>query len=296
MTTCPQLFLLGSPVAQSKSPVFQNAGLEAIGSEWRYAVKDTDASGVVEVIDRIRSGAIVGANVTMPHKAVAYTGCDEPCPLASALRAVNTLYRDSGGVVVGTNTDVHGVARSVAALGCATGRVVLLGAGGAGAAAAAAVGGIVGELTVVNRSLEKGRAMLHVLQNAGLVPASASVLEWGSAEAVERVVAADLVINSTSLGMKDAAQAAVAFDRLGIANGSGAALDLIYAVGETPFLTQATGRPRLDGATMLVEQGARSFELWTGEPAPLPAMYHALFSALGRPVPEIGDPKNGGGG
>lgn len=287
MTTSPQLLLVGSPVTQSKSPVFQNAALQAIGSYWSYGVEDVDQTGLIEVIDRIRSGAIIGANVTMPHKQLAYESCDCPSPIATALKAVNTLYRDQEGRVAGANTDVHGVARSITALGCATRSVVLLGAGGAAAAAIAAVGGVASDLVIINRNTQRARDLANRLSAHELGPARVQVAEWGTDAARGFVRGADLIINATALGMRDALAAEESFRLLDVHRSEAALLDLIYSMVETPFLGLGAERAKLDGATMLVEQGARSFELWTGSPAPLKEMYVALFSSLGRPVPTV---------
>jgi shikimate dehydrogenase len=242
---------------------------------------------MIGVIDRIRSGTIIGANVTMPHKGVAFENCDEACGLATALRAVNTLYLSDDGLALGTNTDVHGVARSIAALGCATGSIVLLGAGGAAAAAVAALAALECNLAVINRDAHRAQTMVERLDRAGLCPREVQVAEWGSSESRRQVRCADLVINATALGMGDQALAGDSFRKLEIDRGESALLDLIYSIDETPFLKFGAGRSTLDGATMLVEQGARSFELWTGRKAPLHEMYLALFSHLGRAVPAL---------
>ena len=103
-----RLALLGSPVAHSLSPVMHEAALRHVGIEGTYAAYDVDDIGFRGAIDDLAAGRLTGANVTMPHKDLAYSLCDVRSPEAERARAVNTLSQ-VGGSVIGSNTDIGGV-------------------------------------------------------------------------------------------------------------------------------------------------------------------------------------------
>jgi shikimate dehydrogenase len=163
-------------------------------------------------------------------------------------------------------------------------QAAVLGAGGAAAAAvlALALAGV-DRIAVISRSASAAAALV-----ARVAPALASselvAARWGEPAGRELVRGAELVVNATPLGMGDEEGALQAFGRAGVATSNAHLLDLIYARRVTPFLSMATS-PSLDGATMLVEQGAASWEIWTGRPAPRRVMYDALFGELGRSTP-----------
>ena len=281
MTSRPQVLLIGSPVAQSLSPVFQNAALEHVGIPWAYGVHECDRAGAIAAIDRLRSGAITGLNATMPHKSVAAEASDVRDSRVSILGVANTLVGRHGQVHA-TNTDVDGVARSISALGGPFRRAVVLGAGGAAAASVLALEGCA-EIVVLARDVDAASALNQRLR-PGVGSSELVASEWGDRRARELVGRADVVVNATPLGMKGVEPASAAFRAVGLEDTSARLLDLIYSREPTPFLRFANG-DSMDGATMLVEQGAAAFELWTGVRAPIRVMYDALFGVLGRPTP-----------
>lgn len=275
----PQLLLIGSPVSQSRSPVFQNAALRHVGSPLTYGVLQVDDRGAIDAIDRLRSKAIAGLNVTMPHKALAAAHADVCDERVDRLGAANTLWVEDGRVLA-TNTDVDGVRRSVAALGGPFSRVVILGAGGAAASATLAVHDAE-RLTVIAR---RESAAVELLDRVTAGRAGHRGVAWGGSACLDAVNNADLVVNATPLGMSGGPDAVAAFRAVGLHSTGAGLLDLIYAERPTAFLSFATNAA-MDGATMLVEQGAVAFERWTGRPAPRLVMYEVLFGSLGRPVP-----------
>lgn len=283
MTNAADIVLLGDPVSQSRSPHYQNAGLRAIGSPLVYGVRQVGAEGVVTAVDELRRGDLVGVNVTAPHKALALSLADRATATAAATGAANTLWLD-GGELWADNTDIAGVRASARALGLASGRSVVLGAGGAAAAAVLALVDA-GPVLVVNRSVGRARELAGRLSGFGSVEAG----PWGEGPLGEWLGRAALVVNATSLCLGDPAVARRAFASLPWPEECSAGLlDLSYASTPTPFLGLggATTR-RLDGATMLLHQGAAAFERWTGAAAPLEVMREALADALGRPSAAI---------
>lgn len=251
-STEPSRFaLLGDPVDRSRSPSIHAAALAATGIDGRYEARRVDASGLDEALAEIRSGVLTGANVTMPHKARIVGMVDHLAEDAQRAGAVNTIERVDDRLV-GWNTDIGAIRR---ALGSASGRVLILGAGGAAAAAAVAA---VGREALV--SARDDRAGADFAGRFGL-----QVVPWG--EAVGGVT----VINATPIGMDG--------EHLppGLIEHAAGLIDLAYGDDPTPAVAEAQerGLPVVDGIELLVDQAAESFTIWTGVAAPIEAMTQA---------------------
>ena len=249
-----RLVLLGDPVAHSRSPAIHAAALAAAGIAGRYEARRVDADGVYRACAEIRSGALAGANVTMPHKQVAAAAADWCAPTAARCGAVNTLVARDG-EVAGHNTDVSGVRMLLERMALpADAGVLVLGAGGAAAAALVACEGRPLRLSARNPAAAAALAAA-VAVDAGVAP-------WGAP------VPGALVINSTPLGM--------AGEHLppGIVGAASGVLEMAYGSGVTPAVAEASrrGLDVADGIDLLVAQAAGSFTLWTGRPAPLEIM------------------------
>ena len=277
--------LLGHPVAHSISPRFQQAALDALGIDARYEAWDTAPAALPAAVERLRSGDVLGANVTVPHKVAAMRLVDRPDPLVELVGAVNTIVRRDGALHA-TNTDVVGVLRALEDAGVdpAGRHVVLLGAGGAARAVVVAMRrGRAASLTVANRSLERARA-LAALGGADLA-VEVCPLDPAS-EALQAALArAELVIHSTSLGMRHGPdERATPLPAESFHPGQ-VAFDLVYIPERTPFLAAAErgGARTVGGLAMLVHQGAEAFRLWTGQTAPVDVMFEAAREALREP-------------
>jgi shikimate dehydrogenase len=252
-----RLAVFGSPVQHSLSPAMHRAALAHLGIPGDYTARDVDEPGLVRGVAEIRDGVLDGANVTMPHKHLAFRSCDECTDLAGRAGVVNTLSRRSG-VVVGDNTDVLGVREAWAWAGLpATGSVTILGAGGAAAAAVLALEGR--RLQVIARNAEKALAMLE------RIGVAADVSSWS-----QEIVVTGVVVNATPIGMNE--------ERLDdrVLAGATGLLDMAYGDTVTPAVAEmrATGRPVAEGLDMLVGQAVASFRVWTGETVP-PAIMRA---------------------
>lgn len=262
-------------MAHSLSPAMQNAALEAVGEDGVYVAlrcSEEQLSGLIRGV-ALAGG---GGNVTLPHKERAATALDRPSEAVRRTGACNTFWAQDG-EVYGDNTDVEGLRRALHRLmdGPPEGAsVLLLGAGGAARAALAALlDDAVARVDVLNRTVDRARAVArrlggdrtHVLE---------SQLQLG-----ERSY--DLVVNATRLGLGDQDPLPL---ELGDEVQVGAVLDLVYSMGETPFVRRARelGLPAMDGEEMLLQQGAVAFERWWGQPAPVDAMREALASARSR--------------
>lgn len=285
--------VLGRPIGHSASPAMQNAGMEALGLNWRYLAFDVHPDNLKAAIDGAKALGFIGLNLTVPHKILALGMVEALDALAQQWGAVNTIVfeaQDAGGQwrplgqtglpahgspirAHGYNTDADAIVQAVKEafawpdLGGA--HVLLLGAGGAAQAAALrlALEGI-GRLWLVNRTEERRRALRAEVST--LRP-GLDVREGLPTEPV------DLVINATSLGLKAGDPMPLDVRWLESAK-KGRLLDMIYRPRETPLLAAARklGWQTANGMGMLLHQGAKALELWSGQPAPAGVMRAAL--------------------
>lgn len=267
ITSATRVFaLLGDPVAHSRSPDIQNAAIEAAGVDGVYVAMQAREDQLAGLIQGIaRSGG--GGNVTLPHKERAASLLDRPNSTVRRTGACNTFWAEEDGTVVGDNTDVEGFRRALAeflAKGAEGARVLMLGAGGA--ARAALVGLLedgVDEVRILNRSVERARAVSRRIGGERVrVVASPDDLAGEDF---------DLVVNATRLGLSADDPLPLDLESVGQVGG---VFDMVYGDDGTPFVAAARARgiPATDGHEMLIHQGAVAFERWWGVPAPLQAM------------------------
>jgi shikimate dehydrogenase len=249
-----RLVLLGHPLSHSLSPRFQNAALVAAGVPLRYEAVDVDPAAFEDVVASLVAQHAAG-NVTIPFKERMHDACDVLTPLAQRVGAVNVFWIDEDGRLVGDNSDVGGFDAAVATLLGARPRdiaVGLLGAGGAAAAVLATVETWPGcTAHVYNRTPERARLLC---ERFGAVAQPV--------DDVGVIAGAQLVVNATSIGIRDDAYP---LSPSLIAPGA-AVIDLVYRPGETAWIRalRARGHRACDGLPMLIEQGALAFERWFG--------------------------------
>lgn len=255
-----RLALLGDPVAHSLSPAIHRAALAACGLEGTYEARRVDAAGVRLAFDEIRYGSLHGANVTMPHKHLAFSVAESLSQDALRTGAVNTLQRWEG-AVRGSNTDVAGILDAWSGAGLPDAPALILGAGGAAAAALVALGGRT--LHISARRSDTAEALVARTRS------EAEIVAWG------RAVPGAVVVNATALGMEG--------EQLppGVVAAATGLLEMPYASGPTPAEREAArlGLPVANGIDMLVGQAAASFTLWTGLAAPRGVMTEAAEGA-----------------
>lgn len=270
-----QVWLLGRPVAHSLSPAMHNAAFGVLGLPHRYSAREVADAELSAMFDRIRTDDVLGANLTIPHKESALRLVDEVSDEARQIGAVNTIVR-SGSRLIGENTDRFGFRRGLESAGIielTNAEVLVLGAGGA---ARACVLDLLAEndVIVAGRTLERAERLVAEMpaQRAGMIRA----VSWEQARQMPLV---DALVNATPLGLhgEDALEG-FALEAL-----PGVIADLVPVAEETPLVRRAREAQHvrvMDGLLMLLHQAARSFELWTGVPAPLEVMR----AALPRPV------------
>lgn len=285
-----RLAVLGHPVAHSLSPAMQNAGLEAIRMDARYAKIECPPDKLAEAVELARRAGFLGLNLTIPHKFEALGICTELDDTGRLLGAVNTLLFD-GSRIVGFNTDGQGLVRAVReafGMDLRDLRVMILGAGG-GAGSAAALQCALEKcprLVLVNRTEDKAHDVAakakRLLRSDRLEgpedPVTVIPLETEALR--DQLERTDLVINATAMGMKrsDAPLVPAALLRPDLV-----VYDMIYRPPLTRLLedAQAAGARTANGLSMLLHQGALSLEIWSNRSAPLEAMRSALARAAG---------------
>lgn len=280
----------GFPIRHSASPAMQNAGMAALGLNWRYLAFGVRPEDLAEALKGAQRMGFVGVNLTVPHKILAVGMMDALDESARSWGAVNTVrfegragdgqwrpLRECEEVpretrMQGFNTDAEAITRSLREdLGVepAGARVLLLGAGGAGRTAAlklAAEGAA--ELYLVNRTQSKAEEVAEEIHRR--FPAVKAHVGYPR----ERV---NLLLNATSLGLQPGDALPLEEGRFPLRQAE-AVYDMIYRPSRTGLLeaAQAAGCRTANGLGMLLYQGAKALELWSGQTAPVAVMKQAL--------------------
>ena len=276
--------VIGWPIEHSLSPAMHNAAYARLGLDWVYLpLPVRESVDVPAVVAALRSLPFVGFNVTMPYKRLMLELCDEVAAQAKLAGAVNTVQVIDGRLM-GYNTDGRGLLESLrddAGFVPEGKRAVVLGSGGAaGAIVAALVLGRVAHMTIVSR--DPAHADELVARMAPYAHDTELVVVQAGDESGPLVQAADLVVNSTPLGMRPGDPSPTRSEWL---HPGQVVSDMIYSPPDTPLLNAArvAGAAPLGGLGMLVAQGAISLEIWNGDSAvsaPRDVMCEAAQQAL----------------
>jgi shikimate dehydrogenase len=289
----PGLAVIGHPVAHSRSPDMQTAALTELGlaGEWTYGAIDVAPENFeAEIAELAVAGEYVGVNVTVPHKEAALAMADVATDGARAIGAANTLSFADGRIAA-ANTDAGGLLRALpvgtfalaadgaGAPGSALRRALVLGAGGAarGAIWALAQGG-------KGSPDEDGEPRLVPAFEVDVWNRTAERAATVAAELGARAVTAPdpsdyaLIVNTTAVGLGGEDP----FEHLPLGVDSFVpgqlVVDVVYGEDPSPLLAAAAaaGAVTVDGLEMLVQQGALSLRIWTGEEPSLEAMRAAV--------------------
>ena len=267
----PRAFVIGHPVAHSRSPRLHHFWLRDYGLAGRYEKIDVAPDDLPAFVAGLRAAGFAGGNVTVPHKTAIMALVDEVDAAARAIGAVNTLWFD-GARLTGGNTDAIGFVASLddeAPDWDRGGRhAVVLGAGGA---ARAVVHGLLGrgfEVSIANRTKEAAEAIAARHDR--------DVRAFGWDDIPRLLIGADLLVNTTSLGMVGKPPLVV---DLGPLPPAAIVADLVYVPLETALLRTARqrGHRAIGGLGMLLHQGAPGFARWFGRtPVVTPALRAAI--------------------
>lgn len=268
--------VLGDPVDHSLSPAMHNAAFAAAGLPHLYLRYHVPVAALPAALAEARRLGMGGLNLTVPLKEAVLPLVDTLTPEAERIGAANTLVF-ARGRVVGDNTDGRGFLAALRGrVGLRGAHAVIIGAGGSARAVGTALAGAGCDLvTIANRTPARATALAARLAEAG--DATTRVVPLRALARGDVLEDATLVVNTTPVGLAGAAVQV----QIGAAPARCLFVDLVYASRPTPFLASAhrAGRPTLDGARMLLEQGALAFEAWTGRRAPRAAMAAALRAA-----------------
>ena len=277
-----QAGIFGYPIAHSISPAMHQAALDHAGIDATYDAWETPPSSLARGVAMLRGDDYLGANVTVPHKQAVMEHLDEIDELATRIGAVNTIVNE-GGRLLGSNTDAAGFIDSLrdeAGLNPSGLEAVLVGAGGAARAAAYALA-IEGaaSLTIANRTLERARTLADEVGRTGL---KAQALALDDDELPHRCLEAQLIVNSTSVGMLHGPAEGLSPIPSEVIRPGVVVYDMVYNPADTPLLKTARsgGAKVAGGLLMLVYQGAASFRQWTGRTAATTVMLEAARRAL----------------
>ncbi len=244
--------IFGRPVKHSKSPLIHNAWFEQYKINAAYLA--FEINNISDAVAAIKTFNIKGASVTIPFKESVLNFLDHIDQNALKIGAVNTIV-NSKNKLKGFNTDSAAAIAPLKNSGIEDKKICIIGAGGAARAVAHGVNKKRGHLTIINRSIEKGRK-LALKYHAAFI----SMDEINKTSDLE----ADIIINTTPIGMHPETEASPFPSHL-LKQGM-TVMDIIYNPLRTKLLTQAQkkGCKTVDGLSMFMHQGAEQFALWTG--------------------------------
>lgn len=272
--------ILGYPVGHSLSPHMYRAAFDAAGlNNYSYILLPTQVGKLYFAVEGLKGLNFRGANVTIPLKTMVLNFLDGIDADAMIIGAVNTIVND-GGILTGYNTDVAGFLASLKEAdflpeGC---NAVILGAGGA---ARAVLWGLCKKraefITIGARNPQKAQKLANDFLNYGRVEG----LDWNSDEFKEMMQTADILINTTPLGMFPEVDDMPPVDLKLLPEGV-LVYDIVYNPAETKLLRTAKemGFPTLNGVSMLLLQAKESYRLFTGELPDMEVMAKTLDEML----------------
>jgi shikimate dehydrogenase len=270
--------VIGHPVAHSRSPAIHRYWLDEYKIDGDYVREDVAPEKLASFLETLEERGYVGANVTVPHKAAAFSALDYADSVAAALKVTNTIWLEQGRLH-GTNTDVYGflshLEESLHDWAIQAEQAVVLGAGGAARAVIyALLERNISRIIVVNRTASRAEA-LAVEFNGRMTTATFDELPaW--------LKDADLLVNTTSLGMTGQPALEIDLDHL---NATAAVYDIVYVPLEAPLLAaaRARGLRTVDGLGMLLHQAVPAFERFFGvRPAVTPGLREAVLADLAK--------------
>jgi shikimate dehydrogenase len=260
----------------------QQAAFDYYQLDLRYQVWETEPAQFGAVMERVRQPSTLGANITIPYKETALPMIDELDELARQIGAVNTVVHREG-KLIGYNTDAKGFLEALHQLGGfepAGKSVVLIGAGGAARAVSFALARAgVKSLAITDIVAARTQALFSSLKPLGVETHAIDPEDKSLKDALSNC---DLVVNCTPVGMKHSATEGQSPLKAELIPKEALIYDVVYNPIETKLIldAKAIGARTLGGLAMLVYQGAKAFELWTGREAPVDIMFETARKVL----------------
>ncbi|MDN5311132.1 MAG: shikimate dehydrogenase [Thermoanaerobacteraceae bacterium] len=280
--------VIGNPISHSLSPVMHNAAFDALALNYIYMAFQVEKDDLEEAVKGIRALGLAGINVTIPHKTCVIPFLDELSPEAEMIGAVNTILNRSG-KLIGYNTDGYGFEMALQKQGgiCLKDKnVFIIGAGGAAhAIAGQSVLSGASSVTLTNRTFEKAKSLMEFLNRSSCRcnQSAGKIIPWDKDAWRSILPHSDIIVNTTSIGMKGQGNLALDIPWDSIKKDA-VFFDAVYTPMETLFLKEAKrlGYKVVSGLYMLIYQGARAFELWTGKRPPIEVMEKAVLTYFAR--------------
>jgi shikimate dehydrogenase len=274
--------VMGHPIGHTKSPVFQQAGLDELGIDETFEAWDVKPEELEAKVATFRAEGFLAACVTLPHKQAVIPIVDKLTEAAKAVGAVNWIFNRDG-ELVGHNTDGTGFLRALkekAGFDPKGVDAVVFGAGGAARAIVYALKTAgVARLTIANRTVETAQAIASEFSEGRFKP---TAIGMSRDELSNYVPYATLLVNTTSLGMTGGPAELATPVTADMISADAMGYDAVYSPPMTKFLTEVeeAGGTSAGGMTMLVFQGIEGFEMATGKTAPVDTMFSAIEKAL----------------
>ncbi len=276
------LALTGFPLGHSLSPVIHQAALDACGLRGEYILRpvppDQIESGLSTLIQELRDGRLNGFNVTIPHKQAIFRLCDRLSPAAQAIGAANLIYH-ADGLIWGDNSDAPGFLAGLRSLDAHKNngprKAAVLGAGGSARAVVYALASSGWQVRIAARREEQAAQLAGEMSRA--VPGAHITTSGLSIQDFEPLADSELIVNTTPLGMYPKTDGCPWPEDRQMPS-EAVFYDLVYNPRQTRLLARASaaGARVIGGITMLVEQAAIAFQRWTGQTAPVQAMYDSV--------------------
>ena len=277
------LALIGNPVSQSLSPIIQNAAINYLGLDLIYIAIPCENKDLEIVINSLKKMNCKGLNITIPFKEKVSAYCNEICPIAKKVKAINTLKLKDNNSWIGTNTDIEGFIYPLRNLNLTKKNSIVLGSGGA---AKSVIQGLIdlklSNVTVISRNKNSLNELITLFESdikiEGLINTNDKIDNF--------IQKADLIVNTTPVGMyQTTSNDEIPFGDSfwGNINSNTIVYDLIYNPSPTPFLKYCDkkGCMTIDGTQMLIAQGAKSLSFWTnGLEVPFEIMHDAIKKYL----------------
>ena len=270
--------IIGNPVRHSLSPIMQNAAFAASCLDYVYIPFAVSTENLEQAVIGLKALGVCGFNVTIPHKTAIVSFLDRLDESAVSAGAVNTV-KLSGTSLIGYNTDGDGLVDSLSAdLDFSPGaeQIMVIGAGGAarGAIAALCRSGAK-RIIISNRSLENANSVMRDMITR--YPETSIEVIHHNQVSPKHLGSTSLLLNTTSLGMNGELIEGINLNHL---PEHAKVYDMVYSCSVTPLVKEASAYNfrAVNGLGMLVAQGERAFEIWTGHKSPEGVMRQALDS------------------
>ena len=254
------LFVIGKPIKHSLSPLIHNYWIKKYQLGLEYKKMEVEKESLPSLIENVREGKITGLNITLPYKKDIISYLDEVSHSAKDIGAINTVFI-RGNKVYGENTDGIGFTRALekkTKFNFSNKSIYILGAGGASyGIISELIGKKVEKIYVTNRTKQKTIQLIKHFKTKNK-EIKLEFVEWKDLVPNSDV---DLIINTTSFGMKDNECIKINMNNL---RDTLIFVDIIYSPKETELLKlfKKEGFVCMNGLNMLIEQAAVSFELW----------------------------------